>query len=208
VVLLIVLALAAIPLLMVTVDPTVGRYMAARYESPSVQPFLDSVDPLGRAPLIGGIGVLLLGAAVLARSKQLARVGVLVLLTFALCGGAVYSLKVVVRRPRPWVAYLHHVSWSTTQSDWNWARDGGAHSFPAGDATCAAGLATVLFLAVGRGRARYALFLIYLLSAAGRVVGARHYPSDCLAALVLGASLAALAWRLWPEPKSQAPRIP
>jgi membrane-associated phospholipid phosphatase len=193
------LAVAAIPLLMVTLDPIAARYSAPHHGSPTVERHLAFVDPLGNAPLIPGVGGVLLIAAAVLRSKRLARVGVLVLLTFGLCGGAAYSLKSVVRRPRPWTQGL---AWSETIRDWKWSRNGQAHSFPSGDVTCATGLAMSLYLALRRGRARYLLFLAPLASSAGRIVGARHYPSDCLAALLLGIAMAALAWRLWPEPRT------
>jgi membrane-associated phospholipid phosphatase len=193
------LALAAIPLLMVTLDPVVARHTVLHYGSPTVERLLAVTDPLGNAPWVPGVGGVLLIAALVLRSGRLARVGVLVLLVFGLCGGAAYSAKSVVRRPRPWT---HGLVWSETVRDWQWSRNGQAHSFPSGDVTVAAGLAMTLYLGLRRGRGRYLVFLIPLVSASGRIIGARHYPSDCLAALLLGIGLAALAWRAWPEAKA------
>lgn len=195
------LAIAAIPALMLTLDPVAASHAVPRRGSATMEGYLAFVDPLGNAPLIPGVGGALLLAAAVLRSGRLARAGVLVLITFGLCGGAAYSLKSVVRRPRPWT----HLAWTDTIRDWKWAGNGRAHSFPSGDVTCAAGLATALYLTARRGRARYLLFLIPLASAAGRIAGARHYPSDCLAALLLGMAMAALAWRLWPEPRPKEP---
>ena len=191
-------ALAAIPLLMVTLDPVIAHHTVPHHGSPTIERYLAVTDPLGNAPLIPGLGGALLVAAALCRSKRLARVGVLVLLTFALCGGSVYAVKALVRRPRPWAA--QEVAWSAALRDWRYSHDGRTVSFPSGDVTCAAGLAMIGYLAVGRGRTRYLFFLVPLASTAGRLIGARHYPSDCLAGLLLGMAMAALAWRLWPEP--------
>jgi membrane-associated phospholipid phosphatase len=193
------LALAAIPLLMVTLDPVVARHRAPHHGSAATERLLAFTDPLGNAPLVPGVGGVLLVAGAIRRSGRLARVGVLVLLVFGLCGGAAYSVKSVVRRPRPWT---HGLVWSETIRDWKWSRNGRAHSFPSGDVTVAAGLAMTLYLGLRRGRGRYLVFLIPLASSVGRVIGARHYPSDCLAALLLGIGLAALAWRAWPEAKA------
>jgi membrane-associated phospholipid phosphatase len=191
------LAMAAIPTLMLTLDPVVGSWANGVADAKSTQRYLAFSDPLGRAPLIPGVGVVLLIVAAAARSKRLARVGVLVLLTFGLCGGSMYTLKWTVRRPRPWATYV--VSWHDSIRDWKWAFDGRTQSFPSGDVTCAAGLAMALFLAVRRGRGRYAFFVVPALSAAGRILGAKHYPSDCLAGLLLGLAMASLAYRIWPE---------
>jgi len=189
-------ALAAIPLLMMTLDPVVAGHTVPHYGSAATERLLTFTDLLGNAPLVPGLGGILLMAALVLRSRRLARVGVLVLLVFGLCGGAAYSVKSVVRRPRPWTQGL---VWSETIRDWKWSRNGQAHSFPSGDVTIASGLAMTLYLGLRHGRARTLVFLIPLASSVGRILGARHYPSDCLAGLLLGIGLAALVWRVWPE---------
>lgn len=192
------LALIAIPVLMWAVDPIVGRYSVPHSASSRVEQYLRFSDPLGNAPLIPAVGGFLLAAAAVRRSRRLLLVGVLVLLTFGACGAAVYALKMIVRRPRPWATRL---AWSQTIRDWKWALNGQAHSFPSGDATCAAGLAMGLYLGIGRGRARYALFIIPAASAIGRIMGARHYPSDCIAGCLLGMGVCSLLWYfLQPRP--------
>ena len=76
--------------------------------------------------------------------------------------------------------------------------------------TVAAALAMIGFLLIGRGWPRYLLFLIPVLSGMGRIAAARHYPSDCLAGIVLGVAVAAIIWRVVmrepsdPEPAAEA----
>jgi membrane-associated phospholipid phosphatase len=180
---------------MLTVDPVVGRYAVSVDDTAAVERLLKVSNSLGRLPLIAGVGVVLLLVGAALRSALWARRGLAVLLAFALCGGAVYIGKPLVRRPRPWAA-AEGLAWRQTVREWQWSGDGRAHSFPSGDVTCAAGLAAVGFLAVGRGRARYLFLLIPLLSATGRILDARHYPSDCLAGLLIGFGVAALVWRV------------
>ena len=85
----------------------------------------------------------------------------------------------------PWSGHydMHAILW-----------DNALKSFPSGDVTIAAGLATVLCLAVGRGWARYLFYLLPTLSAFGRITGAKHYPSDCLFGFFLGTVVALLIW--------------
>ena len=81
------------------------------------------------------------------------------------------------------------------------------HSFPSGDVTVAAALTTVGFLLIGGGWVRYLLFALPILSAIGRVAGARHYPSDCLAGMLLGIATAVVLWRVV-MPREPAPSEP
>jgi membrane-associated phospholipid phosphatase len=77
------------------------------------------------------------------------------------------------------------------------------HSFPSGDVTVAAGLAAGLFLLAGRGRVRYLVFGLAALSAAGRMLGAKHYPSDCLFGALVGIAVAALLWKALMPPREE-----
>ena len=110
---------------------------------------------------------------------------------------ACYLLKMGVARPRPEFAYFA-VGWGDAIGRPDLFGNGMYHSFPSGDVTLASALAVLLFLFAGRGKARWALFLIPVLSSVGRVLHAGHYPSDCLAAMMLGGGVAASVWRLWP----------
>ena len=202
----VVAALLAIPILMLTLDPVVARRTVPVMKTAAVERYLDFADPLGRWPLGVGVGALLLGLAAARRSMAWARAGVIVLAAVTL-SLAVYIPKCAVRRPRPWAA-AEGLTWSQTVRDWKWGLNGQAQSFPSGDVTCAAALATACFLAARRGRVRYLLFLIPLASTAGRILGGKHYPSDCLAGFLLGLAVAALAWRLWPDPENRGSSSP
>lgn len=117
----------------------------------------------------------------------------LVPLVFVGAGLASHVIKIAVGRQRPFVCYeglSGHTSW------WTRRLDGRFHSFPSADVTVAAGLSMALFLLLEHGTARYLLFLLPAFSAAGRVLNARHYPSDCLAGAVLGMVVAWWLWRL------------
>jgi len=185
-------ALLAIVLLMLFLDPAVGRWESTVAGTAWVQTFWSFVKPFGRE-MIQGLFILgLLIAAAVSRSWGYARLALVVGVAYAISGTTCHLIKMAVHRPRPEVMRLPWVG------GWGVAAcmiENELHSFPSGDVTIAASLATVMFLAIGRGRARYVLFLIPFLSAVGRIVVAAHYPSDCLAGALLGMATAVLVWR-------------
>jgi undecaprenyl-diphosphatase len=195
--------LLAIVLLMLFVDPVVGRWASKVSGSGWVETFRTLVRPLGRDALQGLFILALLIAALVSRSWAYARLALIVGLAYAISGATCHLIKMAVHRPRPEVM---SVPWSGGWGLEACLLENELHSFPSGDVTIAAALATVLFLAIGRGRWRYTLLLIPLLSAVGRVVVAAHYPSDCLVGALLGAAVALLVWRwLMPRPAPMAP---
>lgn len=146
----------------------------------------------GPLPYIVAIG-LLLWAARKYRWPRGRQVAILLPIVFAVTGLGSFAVKIVVGRPRP---FTLHQQIAPPANAWKRHLDRRFQSFPSSDVMVAAGLATVLFLLVGHGRGRYALVLFPAYSAAGRILIARHYPSDCLAAMALGAATTWLLWRL------------
>jgi membrane-associated phospholipid phosphatase len=144
----------------------------------------------GPLPYIAAI-VLLLWAARKYRWPRGRQVAWLLPIVFAVTGLGSHGIKIAVGRPRP---FMLHTPWPSHNSAWKRHLDRRFQSFPSSDVMVAAGLATVLFLLVGHGRWRYGLVVYPAYSAAGRILIARHYPSDCLAALALGV---ATTWALW-----------
>ncbi len=185
-------------LLMLFGDPAIGRWENTVAGSAWVETFRSFVRPLGR-DMIQGLFILgLLIVALVSRSWAYARLALVVGVAYTISGTTCHLIKMAVHRPRP------EVMPAPWLGGWGLAAcmlENELHSFPSGDVTIAAALATVVFLAIGYGRARYALFLIPLLSAVGRIVVAAHYPSDCVAAALLGITTAVLVWRwLMPAP--------
>ncbi len=184
--------LALIVLLMALVDPIVGPWSIRMAHLPAVDRYRDFSTPLGRDVIHGYFALGLLLAALVCRSKVYARLALVVVVAYVLSGGTCHLLKMTVHRPRP----------ETLPAPWlgGWGLapcliENELHSFPSGDVTISAALATIWFLALGSGRPRYAVFLMPLLSAIGRVLGAAHYPSDVLAGGLWGTLWGAWVWR-------------
>lgn len=174
-------------------DPITARWGNVAERSTVAVWFATAAVPLGGPlPYVAAILLLLWAARTYGwpRGRQFA---VLLPIVFAATGLGSFAVKIAVGRPRPFT--LHQAA-PTFEHAWQRRLDGRFQSFPSSDVMVAAGLATVLALLLERGRGRYALFLMPGLSAAGRILIARHYPSDCLAALVLGAVLAWVLRRL------------
>ena len=74
--------------------------------------------------------------------------------------------------------------------------EGDFHSFPSGDVTISAAMVTILILVAFQGRWRWALAAIPLMVCFARMARCAHYPSDCLAGLLLG-SLGAYGLCRW-----------
>jgi len=194
--------LLVIVLAMLFVDPVVGRWANTVAGVGWVETLRSFVRPLGRDALQGLFVLALLIAALVSRSWSYARLALVVGVAYAISGLTCHVIKMVVHRPRPEVM---PVPWL---GGWGLAAcmlENELHSFPSGDVTIAAELATVVFLAIGRGYLRYLLVLIPFLSAVGRIIVAAHYPSDCLASALLGTSVSILVWRwLMPRPTPAA----
>lgn len=200
------LAFAAIGLLMLFVDPAAGRWGNAVRQSDAVWAYRKVVGPLGHGTPWGIAFIAALIAAVIWRTTRYLRVALVVLLTFIWSGGLCHLIKITVHRPRP------EIMWAPWAGGWGLSVrfvENQLHSFPSGDVTVAAALATIGFLLIGRGWARYLLFAMPVLAAIGRIAAARHYPSDCVAGLVLGSAIAAVMWRVvMREPSQAAPAPP
>ncbi len=187
------IALVAIPLLMLFVDPAVGRWANSVRQTDAVWALRKVVGPLGHGAPWGYGFVAALAAAAIFRTTRYLKLALVIALTFIWSGGLCHLIKIAVHRPRP------EIMWAPWFAEWGLSVrlvENQLHSFPSGDVTVAAGLVTVAFLLVGRGWARYLLFAVPVLSAIGRIAGARHYPSDCLAGMVLGIAVATVMWRV------------
>ena len=186
------------------VDPGVGAWACTvRHTAWSIA--IRRVGALlgGPLPHLVAAGALLLAAAVVG-SRRLRRYAGLVMLVFVCTALSCHILKIAVSRPRPVMLVKAWPQNETILGHWN---NGQFHSFPSGDVAVAAGLAMVGVLLMGRGRARWLWFLLPAYCAVARVVGARHYPSDCLAAATLGVALAWLLWR-WRKPDRSVTKMP
>jgi undecaprenyl-diphosphatase len=173
------------------VDEPVARWALPRAETPAVRAFMH----------VGGIVTTIVAPAVsfgtyavvgLARRRWrgLWVAGVLAASTLAsvLSAGA---LKGLVARPRPYMAARSSEAGGGLPPSGTDVR-----SFPSGDVATATCTATVLFLASRWRRGRFASAGLSLVSAAARIVPARHYVSDCLGGLLLGALVTLAFWRL------------
>ncbi len=198
------IAFVAIGLLMIFVDPAAGRWGNAVRHSDAVWVYRKIVGPLGHGTPWGIAFIAALVAAAVWRTTRYLWVALVILLTFIWSGGLCHLIKIAVHRPRP------EIMWAPWFGGWGLSVrfvENQLHSFPSGDVTVAAGLAMVGFLLIGRGWARYLLFAMPVLSGMGRIVAARHYPSDCLAGMVLGIAIAAIMWRVvMREPPEARPR--
>jgi membrane-associated phospholipid phosphatase len=174
-------------------DPIVAHWATGACGSEWAQSLRSEARILG-GPWPTVIGALALWAAGrglnLAKARRFAALMVAVLVVGTL---GCHLVKMIVARPRP---FMIAAPTPAGQGAWERRVDSRFHSFPSGDVTVAAGFAMVAFLLAGGGGGRYLLFLIPLASTAGRVCAARHYPSDCLAAIVLGILAAWVLWRI------------
>ncbi len=132
---------------------------------------------------------------------QARRMGLYVLTTVLVSGGAALVLKNLIGRARPLVPDPGTVlAFRPLAIEANWA------SFPSGHATTAIALAVALMLVLPRlGPAFLAIGVWVALSRA--LIGA-HWLSDVLAGAVLGASVAVVLHKLFAlAPAKQSPRI-
>jgi undecaprenyl-diphosphatase len=194
------LALAAVLLacLMLFVDPFVGRWATGVCKDYWWLAIRQSAVPLGGPGPPLAVMVALLVLAKRWRWPQAHRAALLLPIAFAVSGLAGHVIKIAVQRPRP---FMRAEEWPQ-QTRWQRMWDGRFQSFPSGDVTVSGALAMVGFLLLGKRRVAYLLFAVPAYSATARMVGARHYPSDCLAGFLLGALIAWLLWRFqerrWP----------
>ena len=151
-----------------------------------------ALTPLfGLVSLLGEKGACFFALAfVLMVFKRTRRVGTVMLV--AICLGAIASnvvLKDLIARPRPFESSGLYLEW------WRFAgaapEDG--FSFPSGHMTAAAAAMFALMLARPSWKTALAGSLVMLLMGAARCYLVAHYPSDVLAALVVGALAALVA---------------
>lgn len=121
--------------------------------------------------------VLLMVAGALLRNRATAA-GAWTLLAFAISGIAANILKVLVHRPRPWVALPPPETW------WGYVRIHEFQSFPSGESTTT--FAVAVALAAWYRRLAVPLILVAVVVAAARVVVGNHFPSDVWAGAMLG----------------------
>jgi undecaprenyl-diphosphatase len=154
-------------------------------------------------PLGGPVDTVVVALALFVLGKvwrwpQARRAALLLPVAFIASGAVTHVIKMAVGRPRP---FMVGAEWPQ-ETRWQHAIDGKFQSFPSGDVTVAAALATVCFLLAGRRRFAYLAVLVPAYSATARMVAARHYPSDCLAGCLIGGLTAWLLWRFqerrWP----------
>jgi len=189
----VVLLVCVLVMVFTFIDPIVGRWAVAVCRNEW------ALEVRNEAKVLGGPLPCVLGAVVLwaagrgLNARKAQRFAVLMLLALIVGTLSCHFVKMAVGRPRP---FMMAQPAPTNQTAWEHRADSRFHSFPSGDVTVAAGFGMVGFLLAGGGSARYLLFLVPVLSMAGRVCGARHYPSDCLAAIVLGVLTVWVLWRL------------
>lgn len=141
-------------------------------------PFFDFISLMGK----GGIFLIVL-SVVLIYFKKTRRIGTAMLLAVSI--GFLFTnccLKLLIARARPYTdeSSIYYQLWllvgQRTESD---------NSFPSGHTTAAFDTMTALFLA-GRKRTSWMGFIFAFLMAIARIYLVVHFPSDCLAGMIVG----------------------
>ncbi len=141
-------------------------------------PFFDLISLMGK----GGIFLIVL-SVVLIYFKKTRRVGTAMLLAISV--GFLFTnccLKLLVARARPYTdeSSIYYQLWllvgQRTESD---------NSFPSGHTTAAFDTMTALFL-TGRKKTSWMGFIFAFLMAIARIYLVVHFPSDCLAGMIVG----------------------
>lgn len=148
-------------------------------------PFFDLISLMGK----GGIFLILL-SLVLLYFKRSRRMGTAMLLAVAI--GFIITnccLKILISRARPYAdeSSIYHQLWllvgQRTESD---------NSFPSGHTTAAFATMTAMFLTGNKKYSWTALIFAFLMAIA-RIYLVVHYPSDCLAGMLVGIAAGIIA---------------
>lgn len=127
----------------------------------------------------GGIGVLVYGAGLAARSEAIRVTGRVILESLCSAGVAAFTLRYITGRSRPF----------TNDGPWAFRGFGWAHehqSFPSGHATAAFALSTSLAERIGTSWSRIGFYALGTITAVARVRNNQHWASDVAVGAVLG----------------------
>ncbi len=98
-----------------------------------------------------------------------------------------YSLKIIVKRKRPYLAYPELITGKSTET---------TYSFPSGHTSMAFATATALSLSFPKWYVIGPAYSYALLVAYSRSYLGVHYPGDILAGAIIGTGSSLLTWRL------------
>lgn len=163
------------------VDYPVARWMMARTDLHPWMFIKNLLRPLGSGIPQGIVLLTLLTLGLGLDRPRLTRAAKYLLCAFVVGTLVATMVKWTVRRPRPSEAGQPRPPLSTQIESGEW------HSFPSGDVTATSAVMIVLWGLLGQRRRWQWLLVVPVLVAVQRVLAARHFPSDVLAGLVLGA---------------------
>jgi len=131
-------------------------------------------------------------AGVLGKRGSLQDAGRGMIFSAALASTLAYALKFILLRARP---YADLGPFSFFNGAGLFQDDRAFQSFPSGDVAVVSGMSFYLFCTAAPNPLRWALVLLPLATAFSRVSLNKHWPSDTLFALGLGAVMAMAVWR-------------
>jgi hypothetical protein len=162
-------------------DRMVALWSLAHCNTPCVRVLREVVTPVGSAAPQGALILLLLGLGAGLRNPCLARMGKALFVAFLVASVLATGLKLGVRRARPMAMDQPRPSLADQLGKGQW------HSFPSGDVLTTTAL-VVGGLCLAQRRRRWCWLLVLpLVVGAGRIVAAKHFPSDVVGGLALGA---------------------
>jgi membrane-associated phospholipid phosphatase len=185
---------------MLTVDRPIALW-AANSQSPQWRAFFESITDIGKAATFVYPGILLLiGARILFLQslphriaylyRRMADIALYLLVTMALCGLVIHSLKLVVARLRP-----KHLLNDAEAGFFYYGSEWTNNSFPSGHAQTIFNVAMVLTMVFPKSG--YVVLPFAGFIALSRVMVSAHYPSDVLLGSFIGIIVAVLVYERW-----------
>jgi membrane-associated phospholipid phosphatase len=131
--------------------------------------------------------VLLEATGFASNNNQLKNDGLVSGASLILTSAVTYSLKIIFKRKRPYLAYPRLITGKAKET---------TYSFPSGHTSVAFATATVLSLSFPKWYVITPAYSYAILVAYSRSYLGVHYPGDILAGAIIGTSSSLLTWRL------------